>query len=125
MAHAKAEEFALYGMVEEPRNGLEAELQHFAFEGYEEHDLMDFLLKEMSTSEEVNLQWRAQVTVLSEMLEKHMAEEERDFFPKMAGLLSEQTFEDLGRAYIQERDVIFAKKMGVRPALSLAPSIHH
>ena len=125
VAHAKGEEFALYSLVEQPHSNLEAELQHFAYEGYEEHDLIDFLMKEMSTSEDINPQWRAQVTVLSEMLERHLNDEERNFFPKIQKLLTEKVAADLAEAYAKERDVIFAKRIGARPAFSPAPHVHH
>lgn len=125
VSHAKAEEFALYGLVEEPHSPLEKELQHFAYEGYEEHDLMDFLMKEMGTSDEISHQWRAQLTVLGEMLESHLKEEEEVFFPKISPLLSDKAAMELGEAYAKERDMIFAKKTGLRPAITLAPSVHH
>lgn len=125
VAHAKAEEFVLYAVVEEPHNSPEKELQHFAYEGYEEHDLIDFLMKEMGTAEEITLQWRAQLNVLGEMLEHHLSDEEEDFFPKISVLLPEKSAMELGEAYAKERDIIFAKKIGIRPAISLAPSLHH
>jgi len=125
VSHAKAEEFVLYALVEQPESEAERELQHFAFEGYEEHDLIDFLMKEMGQAEELSLQWRAQLTVLSEMIERHLSEEEQDFFPKVRELLTDEELQDLGITYTKERDVIFAKKSGMRPVLSMAPSAPH
>jgi|GEM_PF-6740973 len=125
VAHSKAEEFALYALVEEPRGSLEKEMQHFAYEGYEEHDLIDFLMKEMGTAEEIDLQWRAQLVVLGRMLEHHLKQEEENFFPKAQTVLSEKASADLAVAYTKERDLIFAKKTGMRPAISLAPSLQH
>lgn len=125
ISHAKAEELVLYALVEEPRTTREASLRHFAFEGYEEHDLIEFLMKEMATAEELSFQWNAQVVVLTEMLEKHLKDEEIDFFPKIEELLNEKPMDELVAAYVIERDVVFAKKSGKRPAISLAPSLRN
>ncbi|NJM10410.1 MAG: hemerythrin domain-containing protein [Bdellovibrionaceae bacterium] len=110
VAHAKAEEFILYALVEQPTGPAAADLQHFAFEGYEEHDLIDFLMKEMGQAEEITMQWKAQLTVLSEMIDHHLIGEEQDFFPKVRDFLNEVELADLGVAYTNERDVIFAKR---------------
>ena len=123
ISHAKAEELVLYSIVEEPRQTSEAALRHFAFEGYEEHDLIEFLMKEMATAEELSFKWNAQVIVLCEILEKHLTDEEIDFFPKIEEVLNEVATDDLSAAYEKERDIIFAKKTGKRPAISLAPMV--
>ncbi len=121
IAHAKAEELALYALVEEPGGPQE----HFAFEGYEEHDLMEYLMKEMSTSEEPNPQFRAQFKVLGDMLERHFLREELEFFPEVSVLLDEATSEKCIKVYLAERDSIYAKRMGSRPAISQASPLHH
>ncbi len=125
VAHAKAEEFTLYAVFENAKSRPQEDLQHFALEGYEEHDLMDFLMKEMGQAEEMTLQWRAQLTVLSELLDHHMKEEECDFFPKSAKVIDTEEMADMAMVYTRERDEIFAKKRGTRPALSMAHSAPH
>ena len=125
VSHAKAEEFAFYANFETPRDSAQAKLQHFAFEGYEEHDLMDFLMKEMGMAEELSHQWRAQLTVLADMLERHLRTEEEVFFVQAEKFLDIEASEQLAKAYTQERDIIFEKKIGIRPLISMAPSLHH
>jgi hypothetical protein len=122
VAHCKGEEFALYSLFEQPKKLPQESLQHFTFEGYEEHDLVDFLMKEMGQAEEISLQWKAQLKVLSEMLEHHFKEEEESFFPQATRVLTPQELFDLAEVYIKERDQIFAKKTAARPNVTLATS---
>lgn len=125
LAHAKAEELILYALVESPLEPTGVELQHFAYEGYEEHDLIDFLMKEMIQAEEVTLQWKAQVNVLGEMLERHFDDEEKTFFPQISQSLDSVEWADLAEEYVKERDLIYAKKSGLRGNLSIASSALH
>ncbi len=119
VAHAKAEELTLYALFEDSKIRAYQDLQHHSLEGYEEHDLIDFLMKEMGQAEEVTPQWRAQVAVLTEMLERHLQEEEADFFPKIRQIVERQELVDLAVVYARERDEIFAKKSGIKPAISI------
>lgn len=119
VAHAKAEELTLYSLFETADEGPLEDLQHFSLEGYEEHDLMDFLMKEMGMAEEITPKWRAQVTVLTEMLEHHLQEEEAEFFPKVRQAVEREELSNLAVLYARERDEIFAKKSGIKPAVSI------
>ena len=110
VAHSKAEEFALYALFEDPRQKRAVSLQHFSFEGYEEHDLIDFLMKEMVQAEEITPQWKAQLKVLKEMLDHHFKLEEEEFFPQVMTVLSQDELLNLAELYLIERDQIFAKK---------------
>jgi len=122
VAHAKAEEYTLYALFENSDLPTHQELQHFSFEGYEEHDLMDFLMKEMGQAEEITPQWRAQLTVLTEMLEHHLVEEEQDFFPRVSQIIESEELTDLALVYARERDDIFAKKSGIKPVVNMVYS---
>jgi hemerythrin-like domain-containing protein len=119
VAHAKAEEFTLYSLFEHSKAMSRRDLQHFSLEGYEEHDLIDFLMKEMATSEEITPQWRAQLKVLIDLLEHHLQEEEAEFFPKVRQVIEREELIDLAVVYARERDEIFAKKSGIKPAVSI------
>lgn len=119
VAHSKAEEFTLYGLFENADDSSRRELGHFSYEGYEEHDLIDFLMKEMGTSEEINLQWRARLKVLIDLLEHHLQEEEGEFFPKVRQVIEREELTNLAIVYARERDEIFAKKSGIKPAVSI------
>jgi hemerythrin-like domain-containing protein len=112
-SHAKAEEYTLYALFDIGKKPRHEELQHFALEGYEEHDLIDKILKEMGQAEEVSPQWRAQLTVLTELLERHIEEEEQEFFPQVRTVIGHEELLDLGAIYLRERDEIFTKKSGM------------
>lgn len=103
-AHTKSKEFHLYAYFEE------SVLKRFCFEGYEEHDLVDFVMKEMGMEEEVSAQWRARLTVAFELLQHHLEKEEREFFPKVKELFTEEELEQKGDEYLKERDEIFARR---------------
>lgn len=113
-AHCKSEEYVLYALVENPSDEPQQAMQHFAFESYQIHDLMDFLMKEMGQEEEASLQWRAQLKVLGDLLERHFQEEERDFFPHLDKFMDENQALELGQKYILEREALFKKKSGKR-----------
>jgi hypothetical protein len=122
MAQAKAVEYALYALFEESGDKAHAELRRYVLQGYEEHDLIDLLLKEMGQAEELTDQFRAKLRVLSDLLDHHIQQEERDFLPRVAQRLSHQELKDLCVVYTRERDQIFAKKSGIkRPALVSDP----
>ncbi len=130
MAHAKAEEYTLYSLFEDNKAQSYQALQHFSLEGYEEHDLIDRLLKEMGQAEEVTAKWRAQLTVLTELLDHHLREEEQSFFPKVQVTVAQEQLLALGETYSRERDQIFMKKggLGHSSALNLKAEkslVHH
>jgi hemerythrin-like domain-containing protein len=120
VAHSKAEEFSLYALCENSQSADHQPLKHFIFEGYEEHDLIDFLMKEMIQAEEITDQWRAQLTVLFELLDHHIEDEEKEFLPEVKKRVDREELNEMCDAYLRDRDEIFAKRRGMRPVLSVA-----
>lgn len=112
VAHAKAEEYTAYALYEDERNAIE--LRRFVLEGYEEHDLVDLMLKEMGQAEELTDPFRAKLNVLLELFENHVRDEEASFIPELRRRLSAEQLLDLGVVYARERDEIFAKKSGLK-----------
>lgn len=92
-AHAESEEQALYSNITEL-----SRVEHFAYEGYEEHHLVDQLLRELKTVREDHV-WEAKFTVICELLQHHIDEEEKDLFPKLNKMLSLDVRKELGREY--------------------------
>jgi len=124
VAHSKAEEFSLYALFENSPAPEFQKFKHFVFEGYEEHDLIDFLMKEMIQAEEITDQWRAQLTVLYELLEHHIQEEESEFLPEVQERVAAAELERLSETYVRDRDEIFAKRRGMRPVLNVVHPVH-
>lgn len=92
-AHSKSEEVALYSNVTEL-----SKVNHFAYEGFEEHSLVDQLLRELKSVGEQHV-WEAKFTVVCELLKHHIEEEEKEFFPKLVKLISLDIRKDLGVEY--------------------------
>ncbi len=99
VAHAKAEETALYSLFESQDSKQFKELRHFSLEGYKEHQLVDQLIHEMNSDLSIDDKWVAQFTVLRELLEHHIEEEEEEFFPQVQSVLSREALNDLAEIY--------------------------
>lgn len=78
-AHARAEEQVVYGAMLELRGAKEA--HDLGNEGFVEHSLTDVLLERLAKTDLAGTDaWKAHATVLKEMLEHHLDEEEDAFF---------------------------------------------
>jgi hemerythrin-like domain-containing protein len=96
LAHAHAEQNVLYRKMEKSDD---EETRSFAFEGDNEHMIVEQQLKLMSRARnKATEQWTAQATVLCELVNHHVKEEEgtgftcarREFDSEQLGKLSEQ-----------------------------------
>lgn len=106
-SHAKAEETALYSLFTDADEEDERELKEFSLEGFEEHQLIDRLLGEMDELEFGDDQWSAKMRVVSEILQHHLREEEKEFLPKVKDALEQEELEDLGALYMQQQQELF------------------
>jgi hemerythrin superfamily protein len=78
-AHARAEEAVVYQAMVKVRRGGES--KDLGNEGFVEHSLVDVLLERLSKTELAGSDaWKAHATVLKEMLDHHVEEEESEFF---------------------------------------------
>jgi len=103
-AHAKSEEIALYSNVTEL-----SKINHYAYEGFEEHSLFDQLLRDLKSVSEKHV-WEAKFTIMCELLKHHIEEtEEKEFFPKLAKTLSADIRNDLGEVYRDRFDELSKK----------------
>ncbi|MGE0633027.1 MAG: hemerythrin domain-containing protein [Pseudobdellovibrionaceae bacterium] len=103
-AHAKAEEIALYSIFENTSGEGEKlkELKHFSLEGFKEHALVDQLMGELEKGDYASDIWTASFTILRELLEHHIEEEEEEFFPKVGKALGADALLDLSEIYKAE-----------------------
>lgn len=106
-SHAKAEEMALYSLFTDADEPEEEPLKEFALEGFEEHQLIDRLLGEMNELDCADDQWAAKLRVVTELVQLHMREEERQFLPKVRDALEQEELEDLGALYLQQQQELF------------------
>jgi hemerythrin superfamily protein len=94
--HASIEERIVYPRLKE----IDA-LAETVNEGIEEHHVAEQLLEEIAQMPPEDEQWMAKVTVLQEMVEHHVEEEEKELFPQAAKEIDKDELDELG-ATIQE-----------------------
>ena len=92
-AHAKSEEAVMYV----PTCSQE-ETKMNAFEGFEEHGLVELLMEEMKSEDHPD-RWSAKFTVICELLEHHIEEEEEEYLPKLKEMYSSEERKSMGDEY--------------------------
>ncbi len=65
-------------------------------EAYEEHDVLKSMMKKIAALEPGDETFLAKVTVLKEIVEHHVKEEEGEYFPKVREDLGEEALMELG-----------------------------
>lgn len=90
--HAEIEEQIFY-----PRLREEDKLRETVNEAYEEHHMAKILLQEIAQTSPEDEAWAAKLSVLKEMVEHHIEEEEKELFPKAARELGKEESTALGR----------------------------
>lgn len=94
--HERCEEEVLYPALKEHDKSEE-----IAYEGVEEHHVVDLILGELEQTDPTDPEWGAKFTVAKENLEHHIEEEEKEMFPKARQVLSDDELEQMG-ARMQE-----------------------
>ena len=91
--HARAEELVLYDRLKEHggKSGVA-----MAFEGYEEHAVVDRLIELLDHTQTNDKKWSAELTVARENLEHHIQEEESELFAKAQKAFDPQQAEEMG-----------------------------
>jgi hemerythrin superfamily protein len=102
LGHAKAEEKVVY-----PRFAQTEELKDLTLEAREEHALVEDKLKELSSMNSDKPQWKAKFTVLKELVEHHVEDEEGEIFPAARKALTANEAIELAEAFLEaKRDVM-------------------
>ena len=96
-AHAPAEEKALY----ERMKAAGGKAKDLGLEGKEEHHVADILVAELSSLSMNDEAWAAKFEVLSEALEHHIEEEEKDMFKAARAKISKAELEAADREFKQ------------------------
>lgn len=96
--HTQLEEELLY-----PRLREEESLRDAVDEALEEHHVADRTLEELSGLAVDDEQWHAKLTVLKEMIEHHVEEEEKELFPKAAKAIDKDEAAEMGRMVAEEK----------------------
>jgi hypothetical protein len=99
IAHSRAEEETFYRPLEMTEEGKTE-----ALEGTVEHGVVDRLLADLAAARHPEAEtWVARCTVLQELLEHHIEEEEGDFFKIARELFDQASLEKMGKAFAAEK----------------------
>lgn len=78
-------------------------------EAYEEHDVVKALLRKIANTPPTDESFKAKMTVLKEVVEHHVKEEEGEFFPQLEKELGKERLMELGAEMKKEFDKLDAK----------------
>ncbi len=67
------------------------------FKSYEEHDLVRALIRKIRNTSSSDESFKAKVTILKEVVEHHVEEEEGEYFPECKRAFGEERLEELGQ----------------------------
>jgi hemerythrin-like domain-containing protein len=110
-AHSHAEEKVLYRRMEKSEDGKDE-----ALEGDVEHELVLLLCEQLARSRsKASDPWTARCTVLKELVEHHVEEEEGEFFKTARKMFDRATLERMGTEFIREKT-----RLGVPPLAEAA-----
>lgn len=108
--HTGIEERVFYPAVKKAGGEDLEELTH---ESVQEHHVVDVLMTEIKEMEPSNPDYSAKMTVLIENVEHHAGEEEKEMFPKVSNLFSNDELQELGQDLMREKHVVRLEKKNV------------
>ena len=94
VTHQHVEEAVLYDSLKDVE-----ETRAEALEAINEHHVIDVLVEELSIMPKDSDEWYSKFSVLSELLEHHLKEEETEFFAVARKVIDAPRAEELGRIY--------------------------
>jgi hemerythrin-like domain-containing protein len=98
-AHSRAEEKIFYRPLAKAQEGKTEVL-----EGTVEHEIVDRLLADLASARDPEAEnWAARCTVLQELLEHHIEEEEDDFFKTARKLFDRAALEQMGEDFCRRK----------------------
>jgi len=107
LAHSHAEQNVLYKKMEKSED---EETRSFAFEGDNEHMIVEQQLKQMSRARnKASEQWTAQATVLRELVNHHVKEEEGTGFTCARREFDSEQLEKLGEQFRRQKEKLLAE----------------
>ena len=107
LAHSHAEQNVLYKKMEKSKD---EETRSFAFEGDNEHLIVEQQLNQMSRARnKASEQWTAQATVLRELINHHVGEEEGTGFTCARREFNSEELEKLGEQFRRQKEKLLAE----------------
>ncbi len=102
-AHHKVEEAVFYSFLRD-----DTSMSKDSYEALNEHHVANGLLEELDTFPVASDEWGVKFGALCELIEHHIDEEEKDFFPKAKKLLSKEQVELMGKRFDSRKRVVLA-----------------
>jgi hemerythrin-like domain-containing protein len=107
LAHSHAEQGVLYRKMEKSDD---EKVRRFAYEGDNEHHIVEQQLQQMSRARnKASEQWTAQATVLRELVNHHVKEEEDTGFGCARREFDAETLEKLGEQFRRQKEKLLAE----------------
>lgn len=100
--HTALEEQLFYPAVREETDTRKA--RKLVLEAYEEHHAVDLLLKELPHADPAAESYEAKLTVLQELVDQHVDEEEGEMFPLAERVFGKERSEELAREMQRRMD---------------------
>jgi hemerythrin-like domain-containing protein len=91
------EERLLYPILEEKEP-----IRDKTLEGWEEHTYIKIVLNDLVGMSREDKRWQAKLTVLREMVEHHIEDEEENLFKKAKKVISKEQSDQIGTDYSRE-----------------------
>ena len=103
--HARGEEKTIYSLLNERvTKGSDQKAVDLVNEAYEEHRVVDELMKELKKVDTRSDQWLAHLKVIKENIEHHIEEEENDLFKKLRANFTGEELKDLAGEYLEIKE---------------------
>lgn len=96
--HSHGEESAIYPLLKE-----DSKTEDIGWESVEEHSVVKYLLSRIDAASPETPDWKALVTVLKEVIEHHVEEEESEMFSKMRKAFSKQELDVIAANFIKSK----------------------
>jgi hemerythrin superfamily protein len=95
--HTQIEEQIFYPAVQERARRGHKEERDEVFEGYEEHAAAKKVIEDIRATESGDESYKPKITTLSELIDHHVKEEERELFPSVKEMFDEDELVEIGR----------------------------
>lgn len=104
LAHMEGEEKTLY-----PRLEQDEETREKILESYEEHHVTKEVLKELGKSSKNDDRWLAKLTVMKELVDHHVEEEEKHVFKAAKKILDKEEAQEIAEQFMDEKKRVMEK----------------
>ena len=104
LAHSEAEDVVFYQRLKTAE-----EAREIVLEAAEEHRVVARVLGELERLSAENERWAARLSVLKELVEHHVEEEEGEIFKKAKTLFDRERERELGTAFLEQKKLVLAE----------------